>query len=44
MLQQIDTHMTNIQQQITALTLSIEKLTKDPKSMREEHSVCWRKL
>ena len=39
MLQQINTHMTDIQQQITALTLSIEKLTKEPKFVREEHSV-----
>jgi uncharacterized coiled-coil protein SlyX len=39
MLQQINTHVTDIQQQITAITLSIEKLTKEPKSVREEHSV-----
>ena len=39
MLQQINTHVTDIQQQIIAPTLSIEKLTKEPKSVREEHSV-----
>ncbi|TXG70529.1 hypothetical protein EZV62_005464 [Acer yangbiense] len=39
MLQQINTHMTDVQQQIAALTLSIEKLTKDPKSVREEHTL-----
>nr|TKS09032.1 hypothetical protein D5086_0000097190 [Populus alba] len=31
--------MTDIQQQITALTLSIEKLTKEPQPVREEHSI-----
>jgi hypothetical protein len=39
MLQQINTHMIDIQQQITTLTLSIEMLTKEPKSVREEHNV-----